>query len=621
MKRLATLFLVLLLAGSAFGQTITILHFNDTHSNLAPVGPRDPSLQGTQGGVARMASCIGSIKAAEDNVLTLHAGDSFIGDLFFNTTYGAGELSLLRAIGVDAMTVGNHEFDLRPSTLYGAVAYAFRNGGFPLLSANLDLSAPAVAPLRSFIFPSMTRTIGGVKIGVFGLTTPATNLLSNPSPAVVSPDVLTIAQNTAAALRADGCRIVLLLSHCGIRIDRQLAYAVPELDAVIGGHDHLALDTPEFITDALGRSTPVVQAGAHYRFLGELRFNVQPGAVSYLDYRLLPVTSAIPEYAPVAGAVNAMIAGIEGIYGPVYSQKISKASALIEEVAHPAAGVGAHDTPAGDLITDAFRQAMGTDIAVCAGGSIAQPLYPGPLVAADVFRMLGYGFNTDNGLGYRMATFSISGAALWAGLEFGLSEAEYDDEFFMQVAGMKYWFDLDKPAMSRLVKVRIGNAPLQPDRMYTVAANEFVPMIMTALGIPVSNVTVYPGLTEFQVVTDYVSQMHTVTPGQKGRIIRVDAGTPKEAAEAAPAEFTLEQNYPNPFNPGTTIAYTMPADGAVQLRVYDAAGAEVATLVNGTVAAGRHLERFDGSRLASGVYHVVLTANGRTAQRAMVLMK
>ena len=623
MKCFLTLAFAFILSFQAFGQTITILHLNDTHSNLAPIGPRDANLQGTQGGIARIASLIGSIKATDENVLTLHAGDSFVGDMFFNTTYGVGELQMLNAIGVDAMTAGNHEFDLGPLPLLGALAYAFPppGGGVPLLSANLDLSDPSIAALQNFIFPSITRVVDGVKIGIFGMTTPATNLLSNPSPVIVGSDVLGIAQNTAAALKGVGCDLVILLSHLGIRIDRDLAYAVPEIDAIIGGHDHVVLGSPEFIIDAVGSSTPIVQAGSHYRYLGKLRLFVDAGHVSFLDYNLIPITNGIPEYPPIKAAVNGMIATIEGIYGPVYSQKISKAPSFIEEVATPSSRPGAHDTPAGNLVTDAFLDAMHTDVAVCAGGSIAQPLYAGPLVAVDVFRMLGYGFNTDNGLGFRMATFKMSGAALWAGLEFGLSEAEYDDEFFIQVAGMKYWFDMSKPPMSRLLKVRIGNSPLEPDRLYTVASNEFVPMIMSVLQIPISSLAVYPGMTEFQVVANYISQKNTVNPGREGRIVRVSGNSPKEFAELPPIAFSLSQNYPNPFNPSTSISFSIPEDCRVSMRVYNAAGNEVATLIDGSMTAGDHVRIFDAHALSSGVYRVVLRANGSMAQRSMVLAK
>ena len=111
MKLKVTLSLVLLLfLGTSISQlraavdTLTILHVNDTHSCLAPLAPRNPDLSGTQGGIARAASVIGLTKMTETNVLTLHAGDSFIGDMFFNNYFGAAEFQIMNMLGFDAMT-------------------------------------------------------------------------------------------------------------------------------------------------------------------------------------------------------------------------------------------------------------------------------------------------------------------------------------------------------------------------------------------------------------------------------------------------------------------------------------------------------------------------------------
>jgi 5'-nucleotidase len=486
------------------------------------------------------------------------------------------------------------------------------------------LPDPSVAPLSNFVFPSKTFTVDGVKVGVFGLTTPEANVTSNPSPAIIDPSVLTSAQAAVADLKAQGCVLILCLSHMGIAADRDLAYALPDVHAFIGGHDHLRMRAPEFVTTALGGRTPLVQADAHYTALGRLRFNVNGSQVSFRDYDLLDVDKQIPENPTVKAAVDGMIANIEAVYGPVFTQPIAHASGDIDELAEPWKRLGSHDTPAGNLVTDAFRNAMGTDIAICAGGSIAQKMYHGPLVASDVFRMLGYGFNTDNGLGFRMATFNITGANLMAGLELGVAQADFSDELFIQASGMSYTFTLDAAPMSRIRSVLIGNSPLEPDRVYTVSANEFVPMFMTALGVPVTNVNVVRGLSEFEVVAAAVAQKGTITQGPSGRIRRVGAHHPKQTADGAiaPELFTLEQNYPNPFNPSTTIAFSLPAASSdVTLRVCDSRGAEVATLVEGSLDAGYHTSVFNAERLASGIYYAFLRVGNQTAVKPMSLVK
>ncbi|MEB2355701.1 MAG: metallophosphoesterase, partial [Ignavibacteriales bacterium] len=120
--------------------TITILHVNDSHSTLEAIGPRDANLEGTQGGISRAATVIGMTKMTEQNVLTLHGGDVFIGDFFFNKFLGVAEFQLMASLGFDAMAVGNHEFDLTPAYLDTALRNSFPPGyGFPLISSNVNL--------------------------------------------------------------------------------------------------------------------------------------------------------------------------------------------------------------------------------------------------------------------------------------------------------------------------------------------------------------------------------------------------------------------------------------------------------------------------------------------------
>ncbi len=102
-------------------QTVTILHLNDTHSTLAPLGPRDAFLNGNTGGIARATSIIGLERVADPNLLLLHAGDISIGDLFFNYGFQVPELTWMSTMGFDAMTLGNHEFDLTPAVLLGSL--------------------------------------------------------------------------------------------------------------------------------------------------------------------------------------------------------------------------------------------------------------------------------------------------------------------------------------------------------------------------------------------------------------------------------------------------------------------------------------------------------------------
>jgi 5'-nucleotidase / UDP-sugar diphosphatase len=512
---------LLLTAATAAGQTdtITILHVNDTHGNLASIGPRNADLAGSLGGIARAASLIGGERMANPGALLLHAGDFSIGDFFYNRYFGAAELRLMVALGFDALTLGNHEFDLTPQTLLTALDSGFAVGSFPVLSANLLLPDASVQPLRKYVSPFTVQQAGNVRVGIFGLTTPAANLLSRPGPAVLDSSIIPIAAEMVDSLQARNCSVIICLSHLGLPLDELVGRYVPGIHVIMGGHDHAPLVKPRRVTNPAGDTTWILQANAFYLDLGKLRLSVQGTRVRMLDYALTPIDSAIPEEPSIAAIVSRMIADIEGVYGPVYSQQIASVSAFCEEVADSLMFPGTHDTSVGNLVTDAFRAATGTQIAFEVGGSTAEPLYPGPIVSADAFRVVGYGFNAGNSLGYRIATFTMAGTALLSGLEFGLSHIEADDEFLIQASGLTYAYNSELPPLGRLVSASVNGVPVDSSATYTVTANEFVPMFLTHLGIPFSDLRVSNDTTEFQVLAGYLARLGSITPAVEGRVV------------------------------------------------------------------------------------------------------
>ena len=88
-----------------------------------------------------------------------------------------------------------------------------------------------------------------------------------------------------------------------------------------------------------------------------------------------------------------------------------------------------------------------------------------------------------------------------------------------------------------------------------------------------------------------------------------------------PSDFELAQNFPNPFNPSTQINFSIPRNAHVSLKVYDANGREVATLLNANKASGNYSIEFNASSLASGIYYYTLTAGSFTDSKKMILMK
>lgn len=500
--------------------TVTLLHVNDTHSHLDAWGPKDRHLEGTIGGMAKAASVIAEVRSHEPNVLLLHAGDVFHGDLFFNKYFGVPELQLMQQLGFDAMAVGNHEFDFGPDVLAGSLATAYGDGTLPLLSANLDLTGyPALA---AWIRPNMIKDVGGVRIGIFGMTVPD-DVMNMPAPVVIlgagDPAVLMgIAAQQVGELRSAGADIVICLSHLGVLYDRALAANLPGIDIIVGGHDHYAFERPQVVANPEGKPTLILQAGADYEYVGRLRFTVEGGAVKVSSYRLLPVDEDVRPMTQVQNVVDDLKLGIVASYGDVYNLTLATAVRDLETTTDP--DRPERDSAMGDLITDALRAKTGTDIALTANGLISEGIFRGPIVGVDVFRPVSYGYDPATGLGLKIATFRITGAELVAGLEIGLAYLGINEDFFMQVSGMSFVYDPRAAAGTRVLpaSVRVHGRRIDPGQTYSVTVNEGIAALLPIMGVEVSDLQLLPDL-EYDVLKEYVVALHRVKVRPEGRIV------------------------------------------------------------------------------------------------------
>jgi 5'-nucleotidase len=617
------MFLVIVLAFPASAQvdTVTILHFNDSHSNLATIGPRDASLSGSLGGIARVATLVGMTKMEDPNALVLHAGDVSMGDLVYTKYFSVPEFQLLLNLGFDAVTLGNHEFDLGPGYLAQMLDSSFAPGALPVLSANTIMTDPQLQGLKKFVSPYTIKQSGATKVGIFGLTTPSTNLISNPSPVVIDTNFVQTGALMVDTLKAKGCAVVICLSHLGLAYDRLLASYVPGIDLIVGGHDHFRLSSPAPAVNPLGDTTWIVQAESYYLAGGKARLRVSGGKARLLDYAYLPVTSAIPAEPTVSATVDFLVAGVEATYGPMYTTRAGYVKSFFAETIDSLKSRGPKDTPIGNLVADTWRSVLRTQIGVQACGSTAHPLYPGPITGADVFRVNGYGYNLTNGLGFYLARFTLSGLALEMGLEFGVSDLEGADDFLLQVSGVRYKYDPARKPYDRVYDITVGGLPLQPFGAYTIAANEFTVLFLQSTGIPFSDLHICTGdTTEFQTLMGVVMATDTLKPYTDGRVM-ADFAVDVETLAEMPDRFELSQNYPNPFNPSTLISYRLPAAASIRLAVYDMLGREVSLLVNEPQSAGAYQVRFDGSGLASGVYLYRIQAGEYTQSRKLMLLR
>jgi len=521
-RRMLPSLLVLLTAApaGAASTTLTILHVNDTHSRLEASGPRDASLRGTLGGLEKAAAVIAAEKRTDPSALFVHAGDVFDGDLYFDVSLGVQELLLLQDLGLDAMAVGNHEFHSGPDFLAGVLAEAWPvAGGVPLLGSNLDLSSYPL--LTTWIEAPFVKDVAGVKVGFLGMTTPY-DLLERPAPVVIREDFAAAAAEGVSALHAQGAQVVVCLAHLGLPLSRALAAQVVGIDVIVNGHDHVALARPESVARAGGGTTLIVSAGEFYRWVGRLRLSFDGARVRLLDYALLDVDAATPAFPLVSRAVFPLRQEIAARFGDVYAPLATATATLSRESDHRFA---TRDSAIGNLVTDAYRAAGNTQIALEATGLLDDDLQAGTVVAADVFHVMPYGTPelSTGGLAVRpfgLATFRMTGANLVRGLETGLAIPDV----FLQVSGLRFGYDSRAPEARRVLldTVYVDGHALELDGAYTVTVNEGVLAFLPQMGIEVTDVRPL-SVTAWEAVGRRIAALGVLEPVVSGRIRDVAA--------------------------------------------------------------------------------------------------
>lgn len=253
-------------------QRLTILHTNDVHSRIEPF-PMDGSKFQGLGGAARRSALVKKIRAEQDNVLLLDAGDIFQGTPYFNLFGGELELKLMSDMGYDAATMGNHDFDNGIDGFYKQLP----NANFPILLSNYDFSNTV---MHKSTLPYKVFNKKGLKVGVFGLGIELAGLVDPRNyKETVYLDPVKKGNETASILKNElNCDLVICLSHLGYSYkenkvsDKVLAAQTRNIDLIIGGHTHTFLDQPEDIKNLDGQITSVNQVGWAGINLGRLDY-------------------------------------------------------------------------------------------------------------------------------------------------------------------------------------------------------------------------------------------------------------------------------------------------------------------------------------------------------------
>lgn len=279
MKRLFTLFILCLSFTFIIAQghkEIIILHTNDTHSRIEPMPDNlpDKELAGTAGAVRR-ATYIEQIRKGASPVLLFDCGDFSQGTPYYNLFKGEVEIALMNAMGYDAATIGNHEFDFGLENL----ARLYRMAQFPVVCSNYDVTGTV---LEGLVKDYIIIEKDGIKFGIFGLSPVLDGLVQEKNcKGITFKDPMAEAQRVANILKEqEGCDVVVCLSHLGYEStaplsDVELISQTRNIDLVLGGHSHTFFDKPIWIKNLDGKEIPVQQMGKNGSYIGKftLTFN------------------------------------------------------------------------------------------------------------------------------------------------------------------------------------------------------------------------------------------------------------------------------------------------------------------------------------------------------------
>ena len=486
------------------------------------------------GGVSRRKTLIDAIRDEGGNQLLIDAGDVFQGTLWFNEYLGQADLEFYHAMGYEAMTIGNHEFDKGPAPL----AEFIKRAQFPVLSANIvtDASSPIHGPLQALdrqgcrqpkawhLWPDNRGNSGD---------------LCSPGAGISFTSYIEASRRAVAELKAQGVNKIIALSHIGIIFDRELARQVDGIQVIIGGHSHTPMGPmlnpqdasrayPEVI--ASPSSKPVIMATDWEwgRWLGDLTVGFDANG------DITSVVAGHPtEVAPSVEPNQGFEDRIKVLVQPLSALRTRVTGEAAVALNGNRADVRTKETNLGNLISDAMPEktrSAGAQVALMNGGSIRASIDAGPITIGELLDVQPFG-NT-------IGLVTLTGTQLKAALENGVSQLETTAGRFAQVAAMHYSFDASRPVGDRVTGVQVSNGnggytALDPNGSYRVVTNAFLIAGgdgYTILGQGTNKIDT--GLLDVDVTTDYITAHSPVSPQAEGRIV-VGATLPGAAAPAS----------------------------------------------------------------------------------------
>ena len=551
MKRLraaAAIILVLLLlcaalpcavlaAGEGESHETTVLFTHDLHSHFLPQTAADG---GESGGYARLATVLRQERAQHPDALTLDGGDFSIGSLIQTLyTSKAPELRTMGALGYDATTAGNHEFDHEGLGFARMLTAAHTSGDTvpALLMANykpsddnpdqLDIQrAMSAYGVKDY----MLLERGGVTYGIFGLMGTDSDDCA-PTSGFTLEDPIEAAKRCVKALEEQGAQFIICLSHGGTNVkeskseDQQLAQKVDGIDLIISGHTHTTLTEPIVEGD-----TYIVSAGPYCENLGSITLEwTEAGEKTLKDYHLTPIDETVAEDQTIATLVegwkNQVSSSYLASYGLSYDQVLTTSNYDLPKPQNK----DRVDNALGNLVADAYHWASTTlvedapdveTVAVVADGVLRASLYKGNITTSQAFDVLSMGVGEDGKSGYPLVSCYLTGKELKAVMEVDASVSPIMTGTQLYMSGAQYSFNTHRLIFNRVTgaqleepayAVNFGSqslSKLENDKLYRVVSGMYsAQMLGTVKDKSFGILSIVPKDENGQPITDFSTRI------------------------------------------------------------------------------------------------------------------
>lgn len=483
---------------------VDIMFLHDTHSHLNQFQTVEDGKTVTIGGFSRIKTLVNQQKALNPNTLLVDAGDFSMGTLaqvVFEEE--AAELRMLGALGMDATTLGNHEFDYKASGLANMMNTAVASGDVlpPILLCNVDWEAMEKAGFTdeqqmlwdAFEIYGVKDYIvvdkGGVKIAIIGVFGENAKACVPNCPLIFEDPIDAVRKTVAEIKNKETVDMIVCISHSGTWEDEEksedenLAKAVPDIDVIVSGHTHTKTDEP-----IIHGNTYIVSSAEYGKYLGSISLKQnENGRWDLKKFSLIPVSPAIIEDSNVQNKANAFMAQVDEKYLAQFGYTLDQVLCTNEvEFCEQGDVEDLHvELNLGSIMADAYTYAVEhasdfdghpVDVAVVPSGTIRDTYPLGNITTEKVFNSFSLGIGEDGIPGYPLISVYLTGEELKLVAEIDASLSDLMKTARLYTDGLYWTFNPNRMILNKVTDVYICDAngdrvELEDDKLYRVVTD------------------------------------------------------------------------------------------------------------------------------------------------------